>query len=100
MAKKKAVSSEPLSVKQPTTPPTQEVTTKGDELPYTIGSWAGKPQYQCKHCEFDSLNFDVMLEHLIVVHVVVPIKEPTPPPAPPQIQQSNLERGESREAAD
>jgi hypothetical protein len=52
------------------------------EIGYKVGQWAGKPQYQCKQCEFDTLDLDAMLEHLLAVHSVIAVDGPvTFPPS-------------------
>jgi len=53
------------------------------EIGYTIGQWAGKEQYLCRECAFDTLELDVMLEHLLRVHSVI-ASTPIPPPFPHQ----------------
>lgn len=47
----------------------------GDERPYTVGSWKGLPQLQCKFCRFDTLEgVDEMMRHYEADHA------PKPPP--------------------
>ena len=47
------------------------------EMGYTLGQWAGLPHYACKQCPFDTLDLDVMLEHLVQTHSpVVALTEP------------------------
>jgi hypothetical protein len=46
-----------------------------EEKPYTVGSWRGLTQYQCKLCPWDTLEGEeAMLEHLRTAHA--------PPPEP------------------
>lgn len=46
-----------------------------EERPYTVGSWRGFPQHQCKLCPWDTLEGEAkMLEHLASAHA--------PPPEP------------------
>jgi hypothetical protein len=38
---------------------------------YTTGTWASYEQFRCKHCEFDTLELDVMVEHLFWMHSIL-----------------------------
>lgn len=38
------------------------------EQPYTVGEWSGQPQYRCRHCDFDAMRLEVMLEHVENAH--------------------------------
>jgi hypothetical protein len=81
-----------------TSPPSPSPKGEGGqaEIGYTIGQWAGHEQYRCKKCAFDTLELDVMLDHLLRVHSVIasaPLPFPTSPPAP-------LQDGEGSERAD
>jgi hypothetical protein len=69
-----------------------------EEIGYTVGLWAWKDQYQCKQCEFDTLDLDAMLEHLLKEHSVVNLKEPFPPS--PDLTSSPSPLGEGGEKAD
>lgn len=53
------------------------------ERGYTTGAWAGKMQYACRACAFDSLDLDVILEHLVRVHAIFDLQEPAPLEATP-----------------
>lgn len=88
MAKKKAVNSEQLAVDSG-----QAVTAPL----YSIGAWSGLPQYRCGLCEFDTLDEPVIIEH-VEMHKVG--YSAAPPPAPPQIQEQDLERGDSSDSDD
>lgn len=81
MVKKKDESISP-PVSSADTPPFSENTKIGGEESkgYTIGQWAGKEQYRCKQCEFDTLDMDVMLDHLIRMHSA-PVSNPSDQPA-------------------
>lgn len=41
---------------------------------YTEGSWHGMPRYQCTQCPFDSLNEEVIRDHIRLRHMA---PEPT-----------------------
>ena len=45
--------------------------TPAENEHYTIGQWAGFEQFRCRHCEFDTLNFPVMVEHLFWMHSIL-----------------------------
>lgn len=48
-----------------------------EEAPYTVGSWRGFTQHQCKLCAWDTLEGEAaMLEHLASAHAPPPIKSP------------------------
>ncbi|MCI0550519.1 MAG: hypothetical protein L0287_06165 [Anaerolineae bacterium] len=80
-------------------PPPQP--TEEPQIGYTVGSWAGRPQYQCKECQFETLDLDAMLEHLLRVHSVIALKESEPfPPSSPSPQPSPEGRGGEGEKAD
>lgn len=49
-----------------------------EDIGYTVGLWAWKDQYRCKQCDFDTLNLDVMLDHLVQAHAVFQFAEPMP----------------------
>lgn len=53
----------------------------GPEDGYVTTLWAGCKQYQCKKCAFDTLDLDVMLEHLLFHPAVTEMKleEPARP---------------------
>ena len=102
MAKKKiqqsAVSNQPsLEPGQGDPAPTQPAV---EDIGYTVGLWAWKDQYRCKQCEFDTLNLDAMLEHLVNVHAVFLLEEPepAPPPTPPHLSTNG--EGSDKERAD
>lgn len=85
MAKKRsqqsAVSNQPsLEPGQGDPAPTQPAV---EDIGYTVGLWAWKDQYRCKQCEFDTLNLDAMLEHLVNVHAVFLLEEPEPASSTP-----------------
>lgn len=102
MAKKKEETSEQQT--PPPTPPQIEEHNleRGAEVyGYTVGSWAGHEQYQCNHCEFDSLELGVMEEHVMLAHGIFRLKEPVPAPTPDLTPSPSPEgRGESNEKAD
>lgn len=99
MAKKKgqqlAVSNQPsLEPGQGLPAPTQPAV---EDIGYTVGLWAWKDQYRCKQCEFDTLNLDAMLEHLVNVHAVFLLEEPEPDLTPnpsPEGQGSDVEKAD------
>jgi hypothetical protein len=67
------------------------------EIGYKVGQWAGHTQYKCKECAFDTLELDVMLDHLLKAHSVIALDKPqTFPPSP----QSTEPGGDDRERAD
>lgn len=33
-------------------------------LPYRVGTWAGRPNYECRLCQFSTLNRATMNDHL------------------------------------
>lgn len=88
MAKKK-VSSDQLSVISEQKP-----------AEYSVGVWSGQAHYQCDLCAFDALEKAAMLEHLVNAHNSEKALEEllgnnvAPPPAPPQMEEHHLERGE------
>ncbi|MBI2758793.1 MAG: hypothetical protein HYX49_08955 [Chloroflexi bacterium] len=41
---------------------------------YITTLWAGCQQYQCRKCAFDTLNLDVMTEHLLFHPAVTEVK--------------------------
>ena len=45
------------------------------EAPYTVGAWAGMPNYQCSLCPYATLNETEILEHWQARHAA-------PPPEP------------------
>jgi len=45
--------------------------TPAENEHYTTGTWAGHEQFRCKHCEFDTLELDVMVEHLFWMHSIL-----------------------------
>lgn len=68
---------------------------------YTVGTWAGLPNYECRHCPFATLDEAEMLSHCIARHAPKPLgggvvlvadargREVTAPvPAPAQVQPS------------
>lgn len=77
--------------------PSEKIANDQAKKGYTIGQWAGHEQFRCRECEYDTLDLDVMLEHLLMVHSVVALKEPEPfPPSPP----ASLPQGEGSERVD
>jgi hypothetical protein len=89
MAKKKTVSMNPPAGTSQVPVDIGEGTAT--TTPYTVGTWAGKTQYRCVLCAFDTLDEDAIFAH-IETH-----RLGTPPPTPPQIQSTDLERGEEVE---
>lgn len=83
-----------ISDQQPATP------SEESKIGYTVGQWAGHPQFRCKECAFDTLDLDVMLEHLLRVHSVIalnesaPPSEPSPPTPLPEGEGSEVERAD------
>lgn len=102
MAKKKlAVSDQQVVVgNQPglDTPLSTSAARAAEEIGYTVGQWAWRNQYICKQCQFDSLDLDVMLQHLLLVHSIVALKEPEPALSSPQPSPEG--RGSEIEKAD
>ena len=43
-----------------------------NEVPYTVGAWAGIPNYQCSLCPYATLNEVEILEHWQARHAVAP----------------------------
>ena len=42
------------------------------EAPYTVGTWAGMPNYQCALCPYATLNEADMLDHWQARHAAAP----------------------------
>jgi hypothetical protein len=38
------------------------------EPQYILGTWAGRPRYQCRYCPFDTLDKQAALEHFKEEH--------------------------------
>ncbi len=49
-----------------------EAPPKTQAAPYTLGEWKGFPRFQCSKCPFDSLDEEVIKQH-------VKTHEPPPP---------------------
>ena len=45
--------------------------TPAENEHYSKGTWAGFEQFRCTHCEFDTLEFPVMVEHIFWVHSIL-----------------------------
>jgi hypothetical protein len=77
----------------------QAVKAEQEESPeFTRSAWAGHEQFQCKHCAFDTLEANVMIEHLFWVHSI--LLEPTLHAAeePAVEQEANIELKETQDA--
>lgn len=80
-------------------PKLQAVSEPTEPRGYTLGQWAGLPQYRCKSCQYDCLDLDMMLDHLVQRHSPVAdipdVEQPTPlQPAPIQ-PEAILQPGEA-----
>jgi len=41
---------------------------EASRTPYEVSEWAGLPQYRCRLCPFDTLDEDVMFDHIARLH--------------------------------
>lgn len=59
---------EPVAAAEEEAPPNQESSEQDApsiELPYTVGEWGGKPNYQCRLCDqYAALGMDQLMNHL------------------------------------
>lgn len=51
-----------------------------DDRPYDIGQWNGLPRYQCRLCQFDTLDEDAIKRHLEDRHWPRPVTQPVAVP--------------------
>lgn len=79
MAKRKKT----IDIKEPGIPPTaqeDDIFSKArhPETDYTLGTWAGKVQYRCRRCAFDTLDWARMQAHLLEHSPQPPAPAPSP----------------------
>lgn len=51
--------------KPKTAPPPPEPDTPAESAePYTVGTWAGRPNYECRFCRYATLDLEAIHRHV------------------------------------
>lgn len=80
----------------------ETIIEKPSEELYSVGTWAGMPQYRCCRCAFDTLNLQEMLNHLVGQHDSIGaleelVKAEKDEPQKPAVQQAEASLPEGEE---